>query len=80
MSDRWFQAYSRVYSEGFQHGYERALAEVDAADDRMWADLARRVRKQAQSPRFSQLCDKRGEHARAEVARSHERSMGLELA
>jgi len=78
--DGYARAFMAGYSEGFQHGVVRALDDVEAADDRAWAELSARVRRQARSPRFSQLCDRRGDPGRAEVARAHERRMGLDLA
>ena len=78
--DSYARAFMAGYAEGYQHGVVRALDDLDAADDRAWAELSTRVRKQAGSPRFSQLSDKRSEHNRAEVARAHERRMGLEVA
>jgi len=96
LSERWFIAYARAYgdgatdgygrayddgrSDGYASGYAAAVADIDAADDAMWAEESQRVRSQASSPRYSQLCDRRGDHDRAEVARVHERRMGLELA
>lgn len=78
--ESYARAFMAGYAEGYQHGVARERADVQAADDRAWAELSRRVRSQANSPRFSQLSDSRGEHERAEIARAHERRMGLELA
>ncbi len=96
LSERWYQAYARAYMDGVRDGYGRAyddgrsdgyasghaaaLAEIQAADDRAWAELSARVRRQAGAPRFSQLSDKREDRDRAEIARAHERRMGLGLA
>ncbi len=96
LSERWYRAYARAYgdgvtdgyarayddgrSDGYECGYASALADIEAADDRAWAEMSALVRRQAGAPRFSQLSDRRGEHDRAEVARVHERRMGLELA
>lgn len=74
--DYW-RAYLAGYSGGVEYGYARALADIEAADDRAWAELSATVRKQAAGPRFSQLCDRRGDHDRAEAARQWERDHGL---
>lgn len=74
------RAFVAGYSEGFALGYARALDDLEAADDRAWAELSRTVRRQASSPRYSQLCDRRGDHDRAEAARELERRNGLDLA
>ncbi len=80
ISEPFWRAYLAGYTDGVAYGVARALADMEAADDRAWAELSQRVRKQANSPRFSQLCDRRGEHDRAERARDRERSNGLDLA
>ncbi len=80
MSDRWFAAFCRAYAEGVQYGYSKALDDIESADDAAWAKLSQTVRKQASSPRYSQLSARRGDHDRAEVARDRERRNGLELA
>ena len=76
----YYRAWLAGYSDGVTYGVARALADIEAADDRAWAELSRQVRKQAASPRYSQLCDRRGEPDRAERARDRERRNGLELA
>lgn len=75
-----YRAWVAGYREGIAYGVARALADAEADEDRIWAECSRTVRKQASSPRLSQLSDRRGEHERAAVARAHERRMGLELA
>lgn len=77
IQDGYARAFMAGYSEGFQHGVVRALDDIEAADDRAWAELSRRVRKQAASPRFSQLAARRGDHERADRAREWERANGL---
>ncbi len=78
-ADYW-RAYLAGYSEGFQHGVTRTLDDIEAEDAQAWAELSRTVRKQASSPRYSQLCDRRGDDDRADIARQHEHRMGLDLA
>ena len=78
--ESYWRAWLAGYSDGVQYGYVRALADVEADDDAAWAELSQRVRKQANSPRFSQLSDTREDRDRAEIARAHERRTGLELA
>ncbi len=75
--DGYARAFMAGYSEGFQHGVVRALDDVEADDDAAWAELSRGVRKQAASPRFSQLAARRGDTARAQRARQWERAHGL---
>lgn len=75
--DGYARAFMAGYSEGFQHGVVRALDDVEANDDAAWAELSRRVRKQASSPRFSQLAARRGDHRRALSARWWERDHGV---
>lgn len=77
MRPDYARAFTAGYAEGFAHGYARAMADVEAADDRAWAELSRTVRRQASSPRYSQLCDRRGDHERAQRARDWERANGL---
>jgi len=74
--DYW-RAWLAGYTDGVQYGYARALADEAAAEERRWADLSRQVRRQASSPRFSQLADRRGDHERASRARQWERANGL---
>ncbi len=73
----YWRAYLAGYGDGVQYGVARALADEEAAEDGRWADLSHQVRKQAASPRFSQLADRRGDHNRAERARRWERANGL---
>jgi len=75
--DGYARAFMAGYAEGYQHGVVRALDDLEAADDRRWAELSARVRKQANSPRFSQLAARRGDHQRAERARQWEYANGL---
>lgn len=77
MRPDYSRAFIAGYSEGFAHGYAAALADVEAADDRVWAAVSRQVRRQSASPRFTQLSDRRGDHERAERAREWERANGL---
>ncbi len=79
VSDAAMRTYCAGFGDGFLEGMAQAFAEIDAADDRMWAELARPVRKQAASPRFSQICDRRGDHEKADRARRWEREHGLAL-
>jgi len=74
--DYW-RAYLAGYADGVQYGVARALADEEAAEECRWADLSRQVRRQASSPRFSQLADRRGDHERASRARQWERDHGL---
>ncbi len=76
-SDTYWRAYLRGYTDGCGVGYELHRAEVKAADDKLWAETSRKVRAQANSPSYAQLCDRRGEPERAERARAHERRLGL---
>lgn len=76
----FWRAWLAGYSEGVEYGYGRALDDQEAADDAVWAELSRRVRAQARSPRYSQLCDRRGDHVAAGRARDCERRNGLDLA
>jgi len=76
-STPYWSAYLRGYTDGCAVGYDLHRAEVEAADDAMWADCSRKVRAQANSPTYAQLCDRRGEPERAERARVHERRLGL---
>ena len=80
MRPDYARAFTVGYLEGVAHGYSRALDDIESADDAAWANEARRVRRQASSPRYSQLCDRRGDHDRAEAARELERRNGLDLA
>ena len=75
--DGYARAFLAGYCEGYQHGVVRALDDIEAADDRAWAQLSKRVRAQASSPRFSQLAARRGDHERADRAREWERANGL---
>lgn len=76
-SPTYWRAYTRGYEDGCARGYELAVAAVDAADAAMWADCSRKVRAQANSPTYAQLCDRRGEPERAARARMHARRLGL---
>jgi len=75
--ESYWRAYLAGYGDGVQYGVARALADEEAAEDRRWSELSARVRKQANSPRFSQLADRRGDHDRADRARQWERANGL---
>jgi len=75
--ESYWRAYLAGYSDGVQYGVARALADEEAAEERRWAALSRQVRRQASSPRFSQLADRRGDHQRAERARQWEYANGL---
>lgn len=77
IAESYWRAYLAGYSDGVQCGVARALTDQDAADDAAWAELSARVRKQANSPRFSQLAARRGDHQRAERARQWEYANGL---
>ena len=77
IAESYWRAWLAGYSDGVQYGYARALDDVEAAEDRRWAELSQRVRKQASSPRFSQLAARRGDHERAQRARDWERANGL---
>ncbi len=72
-----WRAYCAGYAEGYQHGVVRALDDIEAEEDRRWAELSARVRKQASSPRMSQLAARREEYDRAQRAREWERANGL---
>lgn len=78
--DAYWRAWRAGYGEGYAHGISRALDDIDADDDRAWAELSRQVRRQASSPRYAQLCDRRGDHEQAECARDRERRNGLDVA
>jgi len=73
----YWRAYLAGYKDGVEYGVARALADQEADDDRAWAELSRQVRRQASSPRFSQLAHRRGDHDRADRARQWERANGL---
>ncbi len=77
MRPDYARAFMAGYREGYQHGVVRALDDVEAADDAAWAQLSKRVRKQSNSLRFSQLATRRGDHERADRARQWERAHGL---
>lgn len=76
-SAAYWSAYARGYGDGCLRGYETHRAEIEAADQAMWAACSRKVRAQANSPRYAQLCDRRGEPHRAARARINERRIGL---
>lgn len=76
-SEPYWRAYLRGYSLGHVAGYEQHLAEVDAADNAMFSEAVRLAQATARQPRYSQLCDRRGEPERAARARAHERWLGL---
>ena len=76
-SDTYWRAYLRGYTDGCGVGYELHRAEVEAADEAMWAEAVRRVHAVAKSPSHATLCERRGEPYRAERARAHERRLGL---
>ncbi len=75
--ESYWRAWLAGYSDGVQYGYVRAMADVEADDDAAWAQLSQRVRKQAASPRFSQLAARRGDHERADRACDWEYQHGL---
>ncbi len=77
ISERDWRAYLAGYTAGCAVGYETHRAEIEAADDKLWAECSRKVRAQANSPTCAQLCDRRGEPERAERARAHQRRLGL---
>lgn len=77
LPERDWRTYLAGYAAGCAVGYETHRAEVEVADQAMWAACSRKVRAQANSPRYSQLCDRRGEPRRAARARMHERRIGL---
>ncbi|MGI8693510.1 MAG: hypothetical protein ACR2JK_11535 [Geodermatophilaceae bacterium] len=76
-SQPYWAAFVRGYADGHLAGYELHRAEVEAADAAVWVACSRKVRATANSPRYSALCDRRGEPERAERARAHERRLGL---
>ncbi len=80
MHPLYWAAWIDGFAAGHFAGYELHRAEIDAADQAMFAETSRRVRQSANSPRFSTLCDRRGEPHRAARARMHERRIGLPVA
>ncbi len=76
-SGAYWAAYARGFGDGCARGYQLAVAAVEASDAALWAECSRKVRATANSPRYSTLCDRRGEPGRAERARAHERRLGL---
>jgi len=76
-SDTFWRAYLRGYTDGCAAGYELHRAEIEAADQAMWAECSRQVRARANSASYAQLCDRRGEPHRAARARMHARRLGL---
>lgn len=73
----YWAAYVRRLVDGYGRGHRDAVAEIEAADEAMWAEAVRRVHAVAKSPSYATLCDRRGEPDRAERARTHERRLGL---
>ena len=76
-SEPYWRAYMRGYEDGCARGYEQHRAEIEAADDKLWAECSRKVRAQANSSTYAQLCDRRGEPERAGAALAHARRLGL---
>lgn len=75
-----YPAWVAGYTEGVAYGVARAQDDVEAADDAAFAELSRTFLAQARSPRFSQLCEPRGETLKSARARELERHGGLDLA
>lgn len=73
----YWAAYVRGLVDGYGFGHRDAVAEIEAADEAMWAEAVRRVNGVAKSPSYQELCERRGEPDRAERARTHERRLGL---
>jgi hypothetical protein len=71
----------RTYWAPEEHARRLAteLAAAHAAEqDAHWSgEVVAAVHRSARRPRYSQLCERRGEPQRAERARQHERRMGL---
>lgn len=76
-SEPYWRAYLRGYTDGCAVGYETHRAEIEAADDVLWAEAVRRVHAVAKSSSYATLCERRGEPERVARARAHERRLGL---
>lgn len=65
------------YRSGYGHGLERGRELRKDEETAAWQKMAARIRRVASEPTFSQLCERRGEHERAEAARVIERRLGV---
>ena len=72
----FWEGYRSGVIEGITMGRDQAADEAE----RSWASMAARVRRMATtSVPYSVLCERRGEPERAELARQHERRIGLSV-
>lgn len=69
----WLAVYELGARDGWQRGYEAAEADLAAVQARAHAS----VQQAARTPSYDELCDRRGEHERAERQRAilHERGI-----
>lgn len=63
----WLEAYELGSTEGWQRGYEAAEADLAALQRRAYAVVKNAAHRD--SLPFDQMCERRGEHARAERQR-----------
>ena len=66
------------YEAGLEHGYQLGYRQAEADYDEAGAAFARLVRRAAAGPQYDELCDRRGEPARAERQRDLLRERGLD--
>ena len=59
-----------AYRRGFADGVAQAAVWVADMDHARWALIRQHVRETVARPSFAELCDRRGEHDRAEAARA----------
>lgn len=74
-SAAYWAVYMRGVEDGLLRGYELHRAEVEAAEDAMWAEAVRRVQLVARAPSFEVLSERRGD--RATSAREHVQRMAV---
>lgn len=69
----WLSVYELGLRDGWARGYEAAEADLAAVQARAHAS----VQQAARTPSYDELCDRRGEHERAERQRAilHERGI-----
>lgn len=74
--EMWLSGYSAGIGIGISIGRQQRDDEEQAA----WTKMAAFVRRMASEPTYSQLCELRGEHERAAVAREQEARLGVGVA
>ena len=65
------------YALGFMHGLDRGREQADDEAAAHWSGVASYVKRTAGSPRYSELCERRGQPADAARARAQEARLGL---